>query len=134
MAKIRVNGEVFDFDGTKKPMSEALALEAAAGMRYAEWESELQAGSAKAMCGFVWLVWRRNGREVPFADILSGAVEIDLAELLESLAEAAEEARQDETDPTGGPGSGPDGTPGTGTPTSVSSPKSSATPRRKSTN
>lgn len=115
MAKIRINGETFDFDSARKPMSEALAIENALGMRYADWETELAAGSMKAMCGFVWLVWRRDGRDVALGDILSGDVEIDLKELLESLAEAA-------GDPTDGANSAPDGTPGTATGTSGSLP------------
>jgi hypothetical protein len=130
MAKIRVNGETFDFDGTKKPMSEALALENALGMRYVDWETELQAGSMKAMCGFVWLVWRREGRDVALEDILSGDVEIDLAELLESLAEAGEEAQAAAGDPTdGAPAPAP--SPSTRTATSARS-ASSASARGKS--
>lgn len=99
MAKIRINGETFDWDTDLHPMSEALAIEQATGLRYVDWETELGAGSMKAMCAFVWLVWRRNGRDVPLDDI-GGKVEIDLAALLASLMEARQE---DETpDPTSG--------------------------------
>lgn len=93
MAKVTVNGEVFDFDLTRKPMSEALALEAGLKCRYADWETDLQGGSARALAGFVWLVWRRDGRDISLADILSGKVEIDLAGL-------DIEADEGETDPT----------------------------------
>lgn len=99
MAKIRINGESFDFDQSHHPMSEALAIEQATGLRYVDWETELGAGSMKAMCAFVWLVWRRDGRDVPLDDIVSGKVEIDLAELLASLMESRQEG---EPDPTGG--------------------------------
>ena len=78
MAKVTINGEVFEWDGSRKPMSEALALENALKCRYADWETDLTAGSARALCGFVWLVWRRAGRDVPMDDILAGKVEIDL--------------------------------------------------------
>ena len=81
MAKVTISGEVFDWDPTRKPMSEALAIEAGLKCRYVDWETDLQAGSARAMCGFIWLVWKRNGRDVPLEDILAGKVEIDLNEL-----------------------------------------------------
>ena len=100
MAKIRINGEVFDWDATHHPMSEALAIEAATGLRYVDWEIELAAGSMRAMCAFIWLVWRRNGRDVPYAVIVDGKVDIDLTELLDSLMESRQ---ADETpDPTEG--------------------------------
>jgi hypothetical protein len=137
MAKIKINGELFDWDESKKPMSEALAIENGLGMRYADWETELDAGSMRAMCGFVWLVWRRDGRDVPLEDILSGKVEIDLGELLgfmieeakarKAAAEAAAEAGQD---PTGG-APAPDPSPSTSVATSVRS-ASSASVRGKS--
>jgi hypothetical protein len=93
VAKVTINGEVFEWDVSRKPMSEALALEQALKCRYADWETDLQAGSARAMCGFIWLVWRRNGRDVPIADILDGKTEIDLNEF--SLV-----TDEGETDPT----------------------------------
>jgi hypothetical protein len=77
MAKITVNGEVFDWDPAYKPMSEALALEDALKCRYADWETDLAAGSAKAVRGLIWLVWRRNGRDVPLEDI-GTKIEVDL--------------------------------------------------------
>jgi hypothetical protein len=41
----------------------------------------MQGGSARALAGFIWLVWRRDGRDIALADILSGDVEVDLATL-----------------------------------------------------
>ena len=76
--KVTVNGEVFEWDPSRKPMSEALAIEQALKCRYADWETDLQAGSARAIAGFIWLVWRRNGHDTDLADILAGKVEIDL--------------------------------------------------------
>lgn len=81
MVKVTINGEVFEWDPSPRPMSEALALEKELGMRYADWETELEAGSARAMAAQVWLIWRRNGRDIPLADILSGKVDFDLREL-----------------------------------------------------
>src|SRR6516162_11129694 len=97
MAKVNLNGEWFDFDFGHKPMSEALALEKATGQRYADWEAELAAGSMAAMCGLVWLIWRRGGRDIPLQGILDGTVEVDLGPLLESLQALAEETAVDPT-------------------------------------
>jgi hypothetical protein len=122
-------GESFDYDGTKHPMSEALAVEHVYKRRYAEWEADLNAGSAKALCVLAWIIWRRDGRDVPFEDILDGKVDFDLMEMMNSLVEAADAEAPAEADPT--PSSDPAGIPGTGTSTSELSPKSSATRRRK---
>lgn len=77
--------EVFEFDGSHKPMSEALALEEGLKCTYAKWETDMAAGSARAMCGFIWLIWQRDGRDVKLedmlADIKSGKLDIDLASL-----------------------------------------------------
>ena len=107
MAKVTINGEVFQWDTSRKPMSEALALENGLKCRYVDWETDLQAGSARALAGFVWLVWKRNGKDVPLEDILSGAVEIDLGEL-------SIEPDGDEADPTS-PAPEPSPTTATGT-------------------
>jgi hypothetical protein len=80
LTKVTINGEKFDFDRDRKPLAEMLALEKALNITYGEWESGLQAGSARSMAGFIWLVWRRDGRDIKFADIESGAVEINFGE------------------------------------------------------
>ena len=95
MAKVTINGETFGWDPVRKPMAEALAIEEALKIPYVQYEEGLQAGSAKSLAGFVWLVWRRNGREVPLADILSGAVDVDLA----TLEMEPEEGEADPTSP-----------------------------------
>lgn len=115
MAKVTINGEVFAWDGSRQPMSEALAIEDGLKCRYVDWESDLNAGSARALAGFIWLVWRRNGKDVPLEDILSGKVEIDLAE---TRVEA------DEDEPPGPTSPPPEPSPTTGTSTSASSRKS----------
>lgn len=85
MAKVRINGEHFEWDRSKRPISEAIAIEIALKdhfANYGQWEQALSAGSsAIAHCGLVWLVWRRNGRDVPIEDILSGKVDYDLNEI-----------------------------------------------------
>lgn len=122
MAKVTINGEVFQWDPTRKPLSEALALEDALKCRYADWEADLQAGSARAIAGFVWMVWRRNGRDVPIGDILSGATDVELDGF--NIEDADGEA-----DPTS---QAPEPSPTTNTSTSARSPKSSTSARGKS--
>jgi hypothetical protein len=140
VAKVSVNGELFDFDGKKCSITEALAIEDAYKRRYGEWQEDLVSGSAKAMAVMAWLIWRRDGRDVEFGGILSGEVELDLAGLLRSFAEAneAELAAQAaaEAEAAKGPnpmpaGLAPAGTPTTGTATSSSS--QSKTSKRSST-
>ena len=121
--KIVLAGETYEYDGTKAPMSEALAIEGVYKRRYAEWQQDLAAGSARAMCVLAWVIWRRDGRDVPFGDILDGTADFDLLEMLNSMAEAAEAETAAEVDPT--PPSAPAGTRSTGTGTSRSSRKSS---------
>ena len=116
--KVSINGEHFEFDPQRKPMTEMLALEDATGIAYGQWESGLQQGSAKALAALAWLLWHRAGRGVPFADIVSGAAEINLAEM---KFEDAEEP----PDPTVPP-SGQEASAGTGPVTSARSRKSSA--------
>jgi hypothetical protein len=128
--KIVLNGETFEYDGTKAPMSEALAIEHVYKRRYAEWQSDLAAGSAKAMCVLAWIIWRRDGRDIPFADILDGTADFDLLEMLTSMAESAEAQEAPEADPT--VQSAPAGTPGIGTDTSSPSPASSTSARGRS--
>ena len=89
MAKVRIGGEYFEFDFQRQPLEEMLALEKALNVTYGQWNSDRQAGSARALAGLIWLVWRRNGRDVAFADIESGAVELDLADFdIEDAGEA----------------------------------------------
>lgn len=140
--KVTLDGEQFDFDGAKFAMSEALAIEKVYQRRFVEWQADLQAGSVRAMAVLAWLIWRRDGRQVTFEDIESGAVDFDLMEFLTSVIESAEaqkkaqEAAEEEAaageNPTP-PGQGPDGTGTTATPTSARSPKRSATPPPRST-
>jgi hypothetical protein len=128
--KVVINGEAFEWDGTKAPMSEALAVERVYERRYAEWQSDLSAGSAKALCVLAWLIWRRDGRDVPFGDILDGTADFDLMEMMNSLAESAEAEAPAAADPT--VPSDPAGTPGTGTGTRGSSASGSGSARGKS--
>jgi hypothetical protein len=117
MAKIVIAGETFDYDGRQQPLSEALAIEELYGKNYAQWQDDLWSGSAKAMGVLAWLIWRRDGRDVAYADIIGGKVDFDLGEMLRSIIESAEataaEAKAAEADPTGE--SDPAGTPGTAT-------------------
>jgi hypothetical protein len=119
--KVTIDGEVFDFDPVRKPLVEALALEAGLKIPYAQYEEGLREGRALSVVGFIWLVWRRNGRDVPLADILSGAVAVDL--------DALEVDEEGEADPTTPP---PPASPTTGDATSAPSRKSSTSGRGSS--
>lgn len=134
--KVVIGGESFDYDEGRRPLSEALAIEKAWGRRYAEWETELLAGSAEATAVFAWTVWRRDGRDVKLEDILSGEVDFDYAEVMNSLTEAGiERAKAAEAaDPTSGasPRTDPDGTATTSVGTSERSRKSSGSGPGKS--
>lgn len=116
MAKVTIGGEVFEYDFARQPLAEMLALEKALNTTYGQWSSDRQAGSARALAGLIWLVWRRNGRDADFADIESGKVAVDLADF--TIEDAGEEP-----DPTPSP-SGPGASNTTGAATSARSPKS----------
>jgi hypothetical protein len=81
VSKIQINGEYFEFDRNHKPMAEMLALEEATGLAYGEWENGLDKGQARSLAALAWLVWKRDGRDVKFEDIISGAVEFNLGTL-----------------------------------------------------
>ena len=61
--KVVIAGMAYEYDGSKAPMSEALAIEHVYKRRYAEWQSDLAAGSARAMCVLAWIILRRDGTE-----------------------------------------------------------------------
>jgi hypothetical protein len=128
--KVIINGMAYEYDGQRAPMSEALAIEHVYKRRYAEWQTDLAAGSAKAMCVLAWIILRRDGTDLPFEDIINGKFDFDLVEMLTSLAESAE-AEAAEPDPTVPPA--PAGTPGTGTDTPGPSASTSTSGRGKST-
>jgi hypothetical protein len=137
IGKLEINGENFEYDFSLTPLAEAVALEHATGMRFAEWEEEMGLGSVKAMAGLIWMVWRRAGRDVSFADMMSGEVEIDLGGFLASMAEIGEQAKKAKAEAAGNPtGAGhpgdPAGTPSTSPSTSRSSPRTTASGHGKS--
>jgi hypothetical protein len=107
MAKIIINGEPFDYDGKRQPMSEALVIEELYGKSYPQWQDDLWGGYAKAMCVLAWIIWQRDGRDVAYQDILDGTVDFDLGEMLLSIIEAGQAAEEEkkaaEADPTGEP-------------------------------
>lgn len=117
--KITINGESFDYDNSRMPMLDALAVEQVYGSKYVEWQVDLAAGGARAMCALVWLIWRRDGRDVPFADIIAGKVPLDADEVMAAIIEgvnaegeaAAAEGAPDPTTPAASPD--PAGTPTT---------------------
>ena len=131
--KVTLAGESFEYDNTRQLMSEALAVELVYKRRYAEWQEDLQAGSAKALAVLAWIIWRRDGRAVPFEDILSGEVDFDLNELMQSMVDAVAADAETAPDPTI-PATPPDpaGTHGTGTVMRESSRSGSGSARGRS--
>ena len=107
MAKVWINGEAFEYDYSSTPLSEAILVEKEMGYRFAQYVEDRLAGSARATAMFIRTVWLRNGRDVPLADLESGAVPVDLNDV------RVEDDAETEPDPKDSPA--PDGTPTTGT-------------------
>ena len=80
MPKVTVDGQVYDYDPSKMLNTEAIALQKVTGMRMAEWTTALTQGDAYALTGLVWLLWRRNGREVAFDEVEFDIGSIDLTD------------------------------------------------------
>ena len=110
--KVTIKGVVYPFDGERYPVSEAIELEEKLGMSFHAWRSALNSGSVKALAGFVWLVLKRNGQNVPWQDIVTGAYELS-----DSDVDIEQEGGED---PTPAPSSRPGGS------TSEPSPSDSA--------
>ena len=118
MAKLGpIDGEYYEFDRGKAPLHEAMLVEKELGIRYAQYEEDLQGGSPRALAMLVRLVLLRNGRDVPLADFESGKVAIDLFEI---KWDDPEREAEPETDPKESPDL--DGIAGIGPSTSESSP------------
>lgn len=98
--RVEIEGEEFEFDSNRLPVAEGIALEKVLGMTLGEWNEALNRESALAMAGMVWLVWRRNGRDVRFKDIEDGTVPVDLAAIkIHRDDEQDDEAAADPTPP-----------------------------------
>lgn len=135
--KVTIDGQVYEYDGRKGPVHEALWIEDVYKKNYGQWQQDMAEGSARAFIMLVCLIWRREGRDVDTAyqDIIDGKIGFDIDEMVRSMAEsaAAEEKAQAEADPTTpGESPGPAGSPMTGTGTSGSSPSGSGSARGKS--
>jgi hypothetical protein len=135
--KVTIDGQVYEYDGRKGPVHEALWIEDVYKKNYGQWQVDLGQGSARAFIMLACLIWRREGRnvETAYQDVLDGKIGFDIDEMARSMGESAlaEEKAQAEADPTT-PGdlSGPDGSPTTGTGTSESSASTSGSGRSRS--
>lgn len=96
MAKVTIDGQVFDYDPTRMLNTEAIALQKVTGMRMQEWSSALTEGDAFALTGLAWLLWRRAGREVSFDEVEFdiGSLELEDDEPAADPTEAAEVAAE----------------------------------------
>lgn len=128
MVKVTIKGEVYAFE-RRYTLAEAVALEEQLGMTMADWEQAMGSGSARAAAGFVWLVLRRNGPEVPLADILSGTYELGLTD----ISIEGEDGPAEPGPTLAGEGQPPPSSGTTGGSGSEPSPRPSGTPRRRST-
>ena len=88
MAKVTIDGQVFDYDPTRMLNTEAIALQKVTGMRMQEWTTALTEGDAFALTGLVWLLFRREGREMPFDEVEFDIGSISLEEDAEPEADA----------------------------------------------
>ena len=95
MLRVTLKGEVFEhFDNKSYTLAEAIEVERGTGMPWGVWETTgLGSGSAVALAGFAYLVYKRAGRDVPLADIMSGKFELN--------AEDITAEREDEAEPEG---------------------------------
>jgi hypothetical protein len=135
--KVTIDGQVYEYDGAKAPMHEALWIEHVYKRNYGQWQIDLAEGSARAFVMLACLIWRREGKnvETAFQDVIDGTIDFDLNEMSRSLGESAEaeQKAQAGVDPTiPGASSDPAGSPGTGIVTSSSSPASSTSGRGRS--
>ena len=99
MAKVTINGEVFAYDGSRKPLADCLVIERALKIPYAQVETGLAEGRADSLAAFMWLVWQQNDRNIPFADLLDGKVPVDMGKFRVD----PEDGEADPTNPTDGP-------------------------------
>lgn len=76
--KITIDGQGYDYDPSRLLNTEAIALQKVTGLRISEWTQQMQQGDAYALTGLVWLLWRRNGREVAFDDVEFDMGSIDI--------------------------------------------------------
>lgn len=98
MAKLTIDGQVYNYDPARMLNTEAIALQKVTGMRMQEWSTLLAEGDAFALTGLVWLLWRRNGHEVPFDEVEFdiGSIDVDeeQVEVQPDPTEAAEVAAE----------------------------------------
>lgn len=85
--KVSIDGQVFDYDPNRMLNTEAIALHKVTGMRMTEWSSALAEGDAFALTGLVWLLYRREGREVPFDEVEFDMGSIDIQDDEEAAVE-----------------------------------------------
>jgi hypothetical protein len=107
--KITICGRECEYDPDQRTtMADAVAVEETVGVPYAMLREQMGMGQVKAMAGWAWLTLHRNGADVDYDDMLSGAVDFDIDQFIADLIRigvanaAAEAAEAAEADPTGG--------------------------------
>lgn len=91
--KITIEGQVFEYDPNRMLNTEAIALQKVTGMKMADWAKALAEGDVFAVTGLVWLMYRREGRDVRFDE-----VEFDLGTM--EIEEDEDEVPKEPVGPT----------------------------------
>ena len=65
----RVDGQDYDFDVDKLLNVELIAIERATGLTVNQWAAGLDAGSAVAVTGLVWVMRKRTEPTLKFEDV-----------------------------------------------------------------
>jgi hypothetical protein len=82
MVKVTISGKEYSFDNDRYSLPEAIEIERGTGIPFGVWRAAgLVQGYAAAMAGFAWVVLKRDGQDVPLADIMSGEYPLDIDEI-----------------------------------------------------
>lgn len=67
--QIKINGKLYDHDAERLLVSEALAIEELTGYTVRDWNARLAEEHPLAMKGLAWILMRRAGEDIAFADV-----------------------------------------------------------------
>lgn len=93
--RFTVSGEQYEYDPNKLMNIEAIALQRATGMRPPEFGKALELGDAIAITGLVWLMWSRNGKVVPFEEVVFDIASIEIEDEDEADADPKDSISKD---------------------------------------
>lgn len=79
MARFTIDGETHDVDVKKLGLHEVIAVQRATGYSMEQLVNGLVGKDAVALAAYIWIILRRNGEDVTWAQIESGERYIDIA-------------------------------------------------------